>query len=158
MAEDVVVDIVLEAEDNEKQQAPPKKTIYNPHRTLYILVWLNFGLIIVLTAAFALYAATNTRAVGGAVGGVETIRQNGMQHRFAHFEQGVRELRVPQAQFNPDRIMDIKWCCASSTEMHCAPAKVQYTMLPNESAILLTPTAATIHDMEKCSLMWMQRN
>jgi hypothetical protein len=129
-AEEVVIDIGLDHDEETgsdptmQPPPPPRKTIYNPHRTLYIIVWINFALLLLLAALFAVYVATRPNPLQQQQQQQQRqpYQERSVVHRSLVFTLDVDAaetlLPLPEAEFDAHRLVDMTVCCTDVPPDH----------------------------------------
>ena len=116
---DVVIDVMTTTVDTLQQPqqqppAPPRKTVYNPHRVLYIVLWINFAFSLLLGVFFAVYVLTQP----------PRNASDNVIHRVIPFSPSAVEsiVQLSASQFNVARLLDVSVCCTLDGSIQCGGA------------------------------------
>ena len=171
VTEDVVIDVINleDAEgaadlDEEPAPPPPRKNVYNPHRILYIIVWLNFVLLLLQGALFATYVLTRPSPMMQQQQ-QQQQRQPPQERTVVHrsmlftFDSETHEttLQLPNGQFDAQRLVDMTVCCTDippDNALQCTQEGIH--MSGNDGVVRISsPTLAAASGA--CRFSWSQQ-
>jgi len=145
---------------------PGRKTVYNPHRVLHAVVWVNFALLLLLGALFATYVLTRPPlpllpSSSQLAARVASSSSEAVVNRIIYFAPpgaGAQEviLELPAGQFNFARFLDAHVCCSSggsSGSFACLDAS-DITISHGGGSVRIQGIPP---DATECRLAWLQQ-
>lgn len=161
--EDVCIDLIAQ-DDPPPPPAHVTKTAYNPHRTLYIVVWFNFGALLVLSSAFIIYALLDANTSSSCLSAKRAAPVGAMevQRRYVYFTLGagaVTTIQLPASQFSSEHVVDYSVCCIDKEKaLICSNDASLAIRLAVSAAGLVSVQSPAVVEPTSCKFSWSQHN